>query len=187
MRSTCEPSTAASIHSTSAFDSELPRRCDDDVAVIHGAVIPLQEQRTGRAFVTVEGATGDARNLLVHDHRSAVGDDGHHSSNERDVICLPLSRRLRRDHARRQESVDRAEPIVPRRITVVVLYLHLVAPAQIDAAVALLRVAELDVELEIAEGAVGDEITPGPRAAQHTADDAPLVGASARMPAAEVV
>src|SRR3954471_21518520 len=152
-----------------------PRRSDQDVAVLDRTVIALQENRTWRAFIAVERATGDSGHLLVCDHLSAVGDDGHHSSDEGDVVRLPLTGRPRRDHARRQESVNGAEPVVPRRIAVVVLDLNFVAAAQIDAAVALLGVTELDVELEVAEGAVGDEIAARSGAAQHAVDDAPLI------------
>src|SRR3954462_3684100 len=158
-----------------------PRRSDQDVAVLDRTVIALQENRARRAFIAVERATGDSGDLLVYDHLSAVGDDRHHSSDEGDVVRLPLARRPRRDHTRRQESVNGAEAIVPRRIAVVVLDLNFVAAAEIDAAVALLGVAELDVELEIAEGAVGDEIAPGPRTAQHAVDDAPLIRRAARV------
>src|SRR4051812_3116575 len=137
-----------------------PRRSDQDVAVLDRTVIALQENRTRRAFIAVERATGDSGDLLVYDHLSAVGDDCHHSSDQGDVVSLPLARRPRRNHTRRQESVNGAEAVIPRLIGVVVLNLNFVPAAQIDSAVALLWVAELDVELEVPEGAVGDEIAP---------------------------
>src|SRR5205085_7945400 len=50
----------------------LLRRNDIDVAECHLAVIALEHQRAGRAFVAVERAAGDARYLGVVDDRLAV-------------------------------------------------------------------------------------------------------------------
>src|SRR5712692_291418 len=167
--------------------AQLPRRRDHDVAVFDRPVIPLQEQRPRLAFVAVERATGDSRNLLIADHLSSIRDYGHHSPDQRDVVRLPFTRRSRRHLARRNESIDPAEPIVPGLVAEIVLDLHLVPPAEIHATVAFLRVAELDVKLEILELAIRHEIGPRSRTAQHTVGDVPLIRWPARVPATQII
>src|SRR5205823_620195 len=90
------------------------RDCDRDVPILDWSVIALQHQRTRHAFVAVEGASSDSRNLLIPDYRLAVCHDRDHPPDERDVVGLPLSRMSRRDLARRDETVNAAEAIASR-------------------------------------------------------------------------
>ena len=132
-------------------------------------MIALQIDWSRRAFIAVNGATGDAGNLLIADDLLAVGDDGDHTANQRNVERLPLAGRESGDFTWRDKSVDAAEAVRVGLATVVVLDLDFVAAAQVNAAVALLRIAKLDVKLEIAERAHGSKIDAGTRTGEHTA------------------
>src|ERR1043166_940900 len=147
-----------------------------DVAILDWPVIALQVDRSRRTFVAVDGATGDAGNLLIADDLLAIGDDGDHASDQRDVVGIPLPRRQSGDLAGGDESVDAAEAMRVGLATMVVLDLDFVTPAQIHAAVALLRISKLDVKLEISERPHRAEIDAGARTGEHTAANRPLIG-----------
>src|ERR1700752_1581477 len=82
---------------------------DDDVAVVHGTVIALEQQRPGVPFGAVERAAGKSRNLPVADDGCAVQLERQHPAHERDVHRLPLARSLSHVLARRNEAVESAE------------------------------------------------------------------------------
>src|SRR5579871_6504587 len=68
----------------------LFRGGDGDVAKGDMALFAaLQVDRPGRSFVAVEGAPGNAGNLLVVDHGLAVQDHGDAAADEGDVEGLP--------------------------------------------------------------------------------------------------
>ena len=82
---------------------------------------------------------------------------------------------FRRVRARGQEAVDAADQVRVRLQAVVVLDLHLVAAAQVDAAVAALRVAELGVQLEVGELPLADQVDAGLGVDQQAVADDPAV------------
>ena len=74
---------------------------------------------------------------------------------------------------RGQEPVDAADAVRVQRLADVVLDLRLVAAAQVHAAVALGRVHQLDVQLEVPESLLRDEVGAGRRVREHAALDGP--------------
>ena len=122
-------------------------------------MIALDHDRPGLGFLRVERAAGDSRelrivvNLLaVERGRDAVADDG-------DLNGLPFSGRLARVHHRRLGRVDGHVAVLPiLGAAGIVEHLHLVAAAQIDAAVALGRQLVLRVEPEVLELLLGDQV-----------------------------
>src|SRR5881392_2410665 len=145
----------------------LAGRGDHDVAILYRTMIALEIDRARRALVAVDCAAGDAGNLPIADDLLAVGDDGHHPTDQSDVIGLPLSGRSGSDFSRRNESVDTAEAMRVGLATVIILDLDFVAAAQIDSAVAAGGITEFDVKLEIAEGTHGTKVDAGTRAGEH--------------------
>ena len=122
------------------------------------------------------------------DDRRAVKHDRDAPADELDVERLPLAGRARRIDGRRDEAVDAAHAQRIERLAGVVLDLHLVAAAQIHAAVAAGRKPELGVQPKVAERRVRDEIDARRRRGQHVALHAPAarVLRAARRPAREV-
>ena len=117
----------------------------------------LQINRAGLAFVAVERAAGDARNLLVVDDGLAVQDHGDAPADESDVERLPHIRRTRLFRRGSEEPVHAAGVVAGRLALRLGFDLHFVASAQIDAAVGILAAIELHVQLEILELRVVDE------------------------------
>src|SRR5262249_17346346 len=68
---------------------------------------------------------------------------------QRDVHGLPFTRFLRGVDGRRQEAVNAADLVAVRLVAVIVLDLHFVAAAQVDAAIASFRIAKFGMELGI--------------------------------------
>ncbi len=113
-----------------------------------------------------------------------VEQDRHATAHERDVVCLPGAGTQRRVLVRRQEAIDRADVDGQRdRAPGAVLDLHLVPPAQVHAAVAAVRVAKLDVQLEVRERALADEVHAALPVRQYAVRHRPLAGARLRLPA----
>src|SRR5512145_1478333 len=120
--------------------SSAPGR-NREMAILDRSMIALQHDRPRRPFLTIERAARRPRNLLLAQDRLAVEHYRHPPADERDVDRLPLARALRGVLIRDQESVDRSE--AARGFGAAhdgVLDLHLVTPAEIDAAVASRRI-----------------------------------------------
>src|SRR2546423_4154908 len=114
---------------TGALARRLPRWREYDVAKFHRAVIALNHERTGRCFIAVERTARNSRDLLVFNECLAVQHDGHHATNEGNVVRLPVTRPTRSGFVGRQKTVDCAEVILRRLERVAILDLHLVPPA----------------------------------------------------------
>src|ERR1035441_593507 len=85
---------------------------DSDVAVFHAAgVIALDVERSGLAFAAIDGAAGNARNLLAINGGLAIADDGHGAPHQGHIVALPFARPLGKLHRRRQESIDRSHAV----------------------------------------------------------------------------
>ena len=64
-----------------------------NVPVLHSTrVIALNVDGTGLCFAAIEGAAGDAGNLLFGDGVDAIADDRDGAADEGDVVTLPLAR-----------------------------------------------------------------------------------------------
>src|SRR5712691_8901456 len=150
--------------------ASLLRRRQHDVAVLYWPMIPLQHDRPHLLFIAIERATRGPRNVRPANHLFAVQDHRHHPADQRDVVGLPLAGALRRILSGNQKPVDRAE--AARGLPAAhghdrVLDLRLVAAPQIDAAVAVLGIAELEVQLEVAKHRVAHEIATALRIGEH--------------------
>src|SRR6266513_5440552 len=117
----------------------------DDVAILHRPVISLQENRPRRAFIAVERPTRRPRDVLLRNNPVPVQHHRQQASHQRDVVRLPLTGLLPDRLVRRDEPVDRAERLGGRRADSGILDLHLVTTAQVNAAVAVSGITELDV------------------------------------------
>src|SRR5947208_4927224 len=98
--------------------------------------------------MTVERASGNARDFFVVDDGVPVLYNGDHPPDQRDVIGLPFSRPswlLRRGS---QKTVDSTHVMATRLLDRIGFYLHFVAAPQVDAAVGILSAIEFDVQLE---------------------------------------
>ena len=96
---------------------------------------------------------------------------------------------MRRHGGRRQETIHTAEASLRRLGVRIVLDLHFVTAAQIDAAVRTRRHVELDVQLEILEFPIGQQFRAVTQAHQVGILDAPRdcsLGIT-QVPAGEVV
>ena len=156
----------------------LPRRANRDVSVLDGAVVPLQHDGPRRSLVAVDRPARDAGNLALGDDAPAVELHGHDAADQGDIECLPLARLTPRVPRGRQEPVNPADVIERRLGGIAVLDLRLVAAAEVDAAVAAFRQAELGVEREVVEALRGDEVVGLPQAGEHAVirDRPPLGG-----------
>src|SRR5438067_11008812 len=112
------------------------RRRQRHLAEFDGPVIPLQEDGPRRALIAVEGAARDPGNLLPVDDALVVEVERERPPDERDVERLPLAGLLGGVDAGREEAVDAADLVAVGVAAEVVLDLHLVAAAEVDAAVA---------------------------------------------------
>src|SRR5690349_4166698 len=149
----------------------LVRRHDPDVPVSHRVAVILQPDRAGVGTFGIALARR-TRNLHVLVDLLAVKDRAYTrilglllpvatGGAERDVVRLPLLRRLTRVHVRGLDVIHRAAIAEVRLLDAVrIQHLHLVPPLQVHAAVAprlALRVIrrlwepELDVQLEVLE------------------------------------
>src|SRR5690349_8657869 len=132
-------------------------------------MVALQIDRSGSALVTIQRATRRTGNDLIGNHGSAVEDDSYASADEGDVVRLPLAGRVRRALVRRQKTIHSSNFVGARNGTsFAVLDLHLVSAAEVNAAVAPLRIAELDVQLEVGELRVTHDIPAASAVRQHT-------------------
>ena len=123
------------------------------------------------------------------DHLPTVQHDRHAPADQRDVERLPLTGAVRRVLIGNQEAVDRAEAAggFPVRFgDDGVFDLHLVPPAQIDAAVAPRRIPDLHVQLEIGEHGVGHQIRAALGVREHATHGTPLVRSADSMPTLEI-
>ncbi len=131
----------------------------DDVAIGDVSLFAaLQVDRAGRAFVAVDGAAGDAGNLLVVDDGLAVQHHGDAAADERDVKRLPGVGRARLFGRGSQEPIDAAGVVAGRLGLRLGFDLHFVAAAQIDSAVGILAAVELHMQLEILELGIADNL-----------------------------
>src|SRR5690348_16353333 len=128
----------------------LPRR-QRHLPELDLAVVPLEQDRPRLPLLAINRPAGDAGDRLPVDHPLAVEDDGHHPPDQGDLERLPLARFLGRIDRRGEEAVHAADLVAVRLLAKIVLDLHLVPAAQVDAAVAPLRVAELGGQLEIGQ------------------------------------
>src|ERR1035437_7381515 len=133
---------------------------DGDVAVLHAAgVIALYVERAGFAFVGIERPARGAGDLLVVDGLDAVANHRQPTAHQRDVEALPLARRARQIHGRREHAVDRPDAVkLVVGVDLLVFHLDFVAAAQKNPAIAIVRAVVFDVQFEIVELARGFEI-----------------------------
>src|SRR5712692_10484317 len=104
------------------------RRRDHDVAVVDLLVIALQHYWSRLAFVAVERASGNARNLSVVDDQLVVEHHCDPASDQGDVEALPLTSLLCGIAGRGDESVNAANSVAFGLLSEVVFDLDLVAP-----------------------------------------------------------
>src|SRR5918996_1274879 len=159
---------------------------EHDVAILDRSVIALQEDRPRRAFVRIERAARDPRNVAPADHLAAVEHHSHLPPDQRDVVRLPRPRGARDAHTRLEKAVDRAEPFGRHYSQRGIFDLHLVAAAQVNAAVAPRRIAKLDVQLEIGVLRIRLEICAGPGVRQYAGHHLPRILTRLRMPSREI-
>src|SRR5438128_7320825 len=96
-------------------------RSDHHAAVVNLLVIALQHYRARLAFVAVERASRDARNLRVINDSGAVENKRHPTADQRYVECLPLAGLLGGIARRRDEAVDSADSMTLGFLAVIVL------------------------------------------------------------------
>src|ERR1700712_3870080 len=138
--------------------SRLPRRCNNYVPEVDRTMISLQHDRTGFTFLTVHGAAGDARDLLVTDYCFPVEYNRYHSAGQRNIVGLPFAGALSHHFRWRKKTVNGAQLIVQRLLTFAVFDLNFVTATQVDTAVTAGGVAEFDMNFEIAESLIGDDV-----------------------------
>src|ERR1051325_9168089 len=159
---------------------------DDDIAILDRAVIALQKERPRRALVAVERAARGPRDVLARDHLVTVEHDRDQPPHQGDLVGVPLPGRLRRRLVRRDEAVDRPQPLARNDAQGGILDLHLVAAPQIDTAVAMLGEAELHVELEVAVAGVRLEVGATAGVRKPTTHHAPVVLPANRVPPRQI-
>lgn len=145
----------------------------DEVAVGDGAVVALQIDGAGCGFVAIQGAAGNAGNLAVTNDGAAILNDGDIAAEEGDIEGLPLAGAARLFGFGGEETIDGAHVVAGRLGEGVVLDLHFVAAAQIDAAVGIFGAVDFDVELEIGKDGGGDEVGAGLGIDEGSVLDAP--------------
>src|SRR6266540_3531556 len=79
------------------------------IAILHGSVIPLQHDRSRRAFIAVERAARDPGDRRATDHIAPIEGHRHRPADQRDVVGLPFAGALRGVLIGHEESVDGAE------------------------------------------------------------------------------
>src|SRR6185312_17110211 len=140
-------------------------------------MVSLQVDRTRLTFAAVQRAAGNARNFRIADDGFPVKNDRHESSDQGDVIGLPLAGTFRGHRAWREETIHRADHVIGWFGPLEVLDLDFIPAAQVYTAVASLRIPEFDMQPEIAIFSVGDDVGTGMRAAQDAVFREPLIGA----------
>ena len=81
-------------------------RSEDDVLVGDRAVVALQQDGSGLAFVGIQCPTGDPRDLLMIDDAFSVELHRHPSAQKSDVEDLPFAHRLGSIFRRRDAAVQ---------------------------------------------------------------------------------
>src|SRR5690606_21463230 len=94
---------------------------------------------------------------------------------QRDLERLPFAGRPHSVDGRREKSVQATHAQRVECKPVVVLDLHLVTAAQVNAAVAAGRETELRAQAKIAEVPIRDEVDARRPRFEHAADDAPAI------------
>src|ERR1035437_1982351 len=129
----------------------LHQRRNQNIAELHRAVVPLQNEGTGLAFVRIAGNPVKTIYLRLIDHRFTVEHYGHLTPDQADVVDLPLPGRFARVLARRNAAVEGAITVRIRRLAVVFLDLDLVSRPQTNPAIAARRKPAFHVQLEVPE------------------------------------
>src|SRR6266540_1635240 len=158
----------------------LFRGSQNDIPEPHLAVIALEHDRPRRLFGAVERASGDPRYLFFVNHCLVVERDGQLTSDQSDLVLLPLTGLFRRVHLRSKEPVQPAHAVTLRLLAVSVFDLRFIAAAQVNAAVAGqyavdLRVGEFEfeAELEVPELLFGDDVDTALAVGHRAVFDAP--------------
>src|ERR1035437_8507187 len=138
----------------------LHQRRNQNIAELHRAVVPLQNEGTGLAFVRIAGNRRKALYLTLIDHRFTVEHYGHLTPDQANVVDLPLPRRLTRVLGGRYATVKGAGAVRIGRLAVAVHNLDLVSRSQADPTVAARRQLVFQVQLEIPGLFVRDKVAP---------------------------
>src|SRR4051794_27581996 len=100
-------------------------------------MVALQVNRSGRFFMAIEGAAGDTGDLLMVDDGLAILDDGDMATQQGDIEDLPFARSSGLLRNGSQKTINRSHVMARRLSKRIVLDLHLVTSAKIDAAVGI--------------------------------------------------
>lgn len=139
-------------------------------------MIPLHQNGAGCAFVTIQGTTGDAGDILTFDDFLAVQLDGYQAADQRDFQALPFARFLCGVQIGSQEAVYAADAMAVDFHPVIVFDLNFMTASQIDAAVTSLRIAKFRFQFEIGEFLFGHDVVTGCFVDQQSIPDHPTVG-----------
>src|SRR5947209_4565876 len=128
---------------------------------LHVAVVALDDERTGLAFVRVIRDGGEAVDRDFIEDFDAVVDYRQGAAHEADIVALPLAGGFAGVNGRRDPAVKGACAMRVRRTAVVVQNLDLVTAAESDSAIRMLDDSKIDMRLEIPEFLVGDNVSGG--------------------------